>query len=99
MSEAEETYKRLSPPSSTRCSAMAERPDCRRVRLLGLLRRAERPCGNCEQLPVAAAGARRQLRRQESCCRASTAASRRAASAFAATHIIDVLRGKLTDKV
>ena len=34
-----------------------------------------------------------------SCCRAFTAASAAAALDFAATHIIDVLRGKQTEKV
>jgi ATP-dependent DNA helicase RecQ len=98
LSEAEESYKRLSTAKLDAMLALAEAADCRRVRLLGYFGEASAPCGNCDnclappQLWDATEAAQKLLSCIYRCQQAS-------GFGFAATHIIDVLRGKATDKV
>jgi len=98
MSEADETYKRLSTAKLDAMLGLAEAADCRRVRLLAYFGEASSPCGNCDnclappQVRDASDDARKLLSAIYRCQQAG-------GFGFAATHIIDVLRGKLTDKV
>ncbi len=98
LSEADEAYKRLSTTKLDAMLAYAESVDCRRVRLLGYFSEASRPCGNCDnclqppQMVDATEAAQKLLSTLYRCQQAS-------GIAFAASHIIDVLRGKRSDKV
>ncbi len=97
-SEAEENYKRLSSAKLDAMLALAEAADCRRVRLLAYFGEASAPCGNCDNclappaLRDATDDARKLLSTIYRCQQAG-------GFGFAATHVIDVLRGKATDKV
>jgi ATP-dependent DNA helicase RecQ len=97
-SEADESYKRLSSAKLDAMLALAEAADCRRVRLLAYFGEASRPCGNCDNclappaLRDATEDARKLLSTIYRCQQAG-------GFGFAATHVIDVLRGKVTDKV
>jgi ATP-dependent DNA helicase RecQ len=98
LSEADETYKRLSAAKLDAMLGLAEAADCRRVRLLAYFGEDSRPCGNCDnclappQVRDASEDAQKLLSTIYRCQQAS-------GFGFAATHIVDVLRGKLTDKV
>ncbi len=97
-SEADESYKRLSSAKLDAMLALAEAADCRRVRLLAYFGEASSPCGNCDNCLVppalrdATEDARKLLSTIYRCQQAG-------GFGFAATHVIDVLRGKVTDKV
>jgi ATP-dependent DNA helicase RecQ len=97
LSEADETYKRLSMAKLDAMLGLAEAADCRRVRLLAYFGEESGACGNCDnclappQLRDASEDARKLLSCIYRCQQAS-------GFGFAATHIVDVLRGKLTDK-
>ena len=96
--EADEAFKRLQRTKLEALLALAEAHDCRRVRLLAYFGEASRPCGNCDnclnppQTWDATEAARKALsgvyRFQQ-----------HSGLAFGAAHLIDVLRGKVTDKV
>ena len=98
MSEAEPAYKRLSGAKLDAMLALAEAADCRRVRLLAYFGEASAPCGNCDnclappELVDATEPARKLLSTIYRCEQAS-------GFGFAASHVIDVLRGKTTEKV
>jgi ATP-dependent DNA helicase RecQ len=97
-SEADEDYKRLSSAKLDAMLALAEAADCRRVRLLAYFGEASSACGNCDNclsppaLRDATEDARKLLSTIFRCQQAG-------GFGFAATHVIDVLRGKVTDKV
>jgi ATP-dependent DNA helicase RecQ len=97
-SEADEAYKRLSSTKLDSMLALAEAADCRRVRLLAYFGEASSACGNCDncvappQLIDATEAARKLLSCIYRC-------EQKSGFGFAATHIIDVLRGKETEKV
>jgi ATP-dependent DNA helicase RecQ len=101
-SEANESYKRLSSAKLDAMLALAEAADCRRVRLLAYFDEVSRPCAqgqnacdNCLAPPAlrdATEDARKLLSTIYRCQQAG-------GFGFAATHVIDVLRGKVTDKV
>ena len=77
---------------------MAEAHDCRRVRLLAYFDEASEACGNCDNclVPPATWDATEAARKALSCIyRFHQNGGRR----FGAGHLIDVLRGKQTDKV
>ena len=98
MSEADATYKRLSGAKLDAMLGLAEAADCRRVRLLSYFGEASAPCGNCDNCltPPQRVDATEAARKLLSCiyrCERGTGFG------FAATHIIDVLRGKQTEKV
>ncbi len=102
MSEADETYKRLSAAKLDSMLGLAEAGDCRRVRLLAYFGQTSGPCSgdqsacdNCLEPPQlwdATEDARKLLSCIYRCQQGSS-------FGFAATHIIDVLRGKGTEKV
>ena len=98
MSDADDSYRRLSMAKLDAMLGLAEAADCRRVRLLAYFGEASAPCGNCDncltppQVRDASDDARKLLSAIYRCQQAG-------GFGFAATHIIDVLRGKLTDKV
>ena len=98
MSEADATYKRLSGAKLDAMLGLAEAADCRRVRLLSYFGEASAPCGNCDNCLTSPqrVDATEAARKLLSCiyrCQRGTGFG------FAATHIIDVLRGKPTEKV
>jgi ATP-dependent DNA helicase RecQ len=101
-SEADESYKRLAGTKLDAMLAYAEAADCRRVRLLAYFDEAaapcaapQAPCDNCAAPPAlrdATEDARKLLSTVYRC-------QQSAGFGFAATHVIDVLRGKSTEKV
>ncbi len=98
LSEADAPYKRLSTAKLDAMLGLAEAGDCRRVRLLAYFGEASTACGNCDncleppQLWDATDAARKLLSCIYRCQQAG-------GFGFAATHIIDVLRGKMNEKV
>jgi len=98
MSEADDAYKRLSSAKLDAMLGLAEAADCRRVRLLAYFGEESAPCGNCDNClaPPQVRDASEDARKLLSCIYRCQQAS---GFGFAATHIIDVLRGKVTDKV
>ncbi len=98
LSGADDAYKRLSGAKLDAMLALAEAADCRRVRLLAYFDEAGTPCGNCDncldppQLIDATEAAQKLLSTIYRCRQAGN-------TRFAATHIIDVLRGKHSEKV
>jgi ATP-dependent DNA helicase RecQ len=97
LSEADDTYKRLSTAKLDSMLGLAETADCRRVRLLDYFGEASSPCGNCDNClaPPARRDATEDARKLLSCIYRCQQAS---GFGFAATHVIDVLRGKPTEK-
>ncbi|MEG1832641.1 MAG: DNA helicase RecQ [Burkholderiaceae bacterium] len=97
MGEADETYKRLSGAKLDAMLGLAEAGDCRRVRLLAYFGEESQPCGNCDNClePPELWDATEAARKLISCIYRCEQAS---GFGFAATHIIDVLRGKVTEK-
>ncbi len=98
LSDADDGYKRLSTGKLDAMLALAEAADCRRVRLLAYFDEPSTPCGNCDNclappaLEDATEAAQKLLSTIYRCRQAS-------GSSFGVTHIIDVLRGKRTEKV
>ncbi len=78
--------------------ALAEAHDCRRVRLLGYFGEASEPCGNCDNCLQAPAtwNATEAARKALSCIYRF---HQNGGQRFGAGHLIDVLRGKATEKV
>ena len=76
--------------------ALAEATDCRRVRLLAYFGEQSQPCGNCDNClnPPATWDATEAARKLLSCIYRFHQRGER----FGAGHLIDVLRGKVTDK-
>jgi ATP-dependent DNA helicase RecQ len=97
-SEAGEEFKRLQRGKLDALLALCEAHDCRRVRLLGYFGQDSTPCGNCDNCinePAtwdATEAARKAL---SGIYRFRQAGGQR----YGAGHLIDVLRGKVTDKV
>jgi ATP-dependent DNA helicase RecQ len=77
---------------------LAEASVCRRVRLLSYFGEASQPCGNCDNCltPPELHDATESARKLLSCIYRVQQAS---GTAFGAGHIMDILRGKATDKV
>ena len=77
---------------------LAEASDCRRVRLLSYFGEASTPCGNCDNCisPPALDDATESARKLLSCIYRVQQSS---GMAFGAGHIMDILRGKVTEKV
>jgi ATP-dependent DNA helicase RecQ len=93
-SEANEDYKRVSTAKLDALLGLCETAGCRRVRLLAYFGEASTPCGNCDTCLAppetwdATEAARKAL-----------SAIYRTEQRFGAVHLIDVLRGKTTDRV
>jgi ATP-dependent DNA helicase RecQ len=98
MSEADDAYKRLSTAKLDAMLGLAEAADCRRVRLLAYFGEQSAPCGNCDNclLPPQVRDATDDAKKLLSCIYRCQQAG---GFGFAATHIVDVLRGKQTEKV
>ncbi len=97
-SDAEEDFKRLQRGKLDALLALSEAHDCRRVRLLGYFGQDSTPCGNCDNCLHAPAtwDATEAARKALSCIyRFRQAGGQR----YGAGHLIDVLRGKVTEKV
>ena len=96
-SPAGEEFKKLQRGKLDALLALAEAHDCRRVRLLAYFGEKSRPCGNCDNClnPPATWDATEAARMA-----LSTVYRFRQHSglSFGAGHLIDVLRGKVTDK-
>jgi len=97
-SEAEEDFKRLQRGKLDALLALAEAHDCRRVRLLAYFGEDSPPCGNCDNClqPPATWDATEAARKALSCVYRF---QQHGGMSFGAVHLIDVLRGKSTDKV
>ena len=96
-SEAGEEFKRLQRTKLDALLALCEAHDCRRVRLLSYFGQASTPCGNCDSCLNAPEtwDATEAARKALSCIyRFRQAGGQR----YGAGHLIDVLRGKVTDK-
>ncbi|MEK8051694.1 DNA helicase RecQ [Ideonella sp. DXS22W] len=96
--EAGEDFKRLQRAKLDALLALAEAHDCRRVRLLAYFGEHSEPCGNCDNClhPPETWDATEAARKLLSCIYRCHQAS---GFGFGAGHLIDVLRGKRTDKV
>ena len=97
-SPAEEEFKRVQRGKLDALLALAEAHDCRRVRLLGYFGEASTTCGNCDNCltnPDTWDGTE-AARKLLSCIYRFQHSS---GISFGAGHLIDVLRGKVTDKV
>ncbi len=94
---ASEDFKRLQRAKLDALLALAEAHDCRRVRLLGYFGEASRACGNCDNClhPPAVWDATDAARQALSCVYRFR---QHGGIGFGAGHLIDVLRGKRTEK-
>ncbi len=77
-----------------RCSACAKRPGCRRVRLLAYFGQDSTPCGNCDNCLHPP-----QTWDATESARMALSAIFRTGQRFGVVHLIDVLRGKDTERV
>jgi ATP-dependent DNA helicase RecQ len=97
-SPADEGFKRVMRDKLDALLALAESAECRRVRILGYFGEDSKPCGNCDNClhPPEQFNATEAARKLLSCIyrvRQSSGLS------FGAGHIMDILRGKRSDKV
>jgi len=95
---AGDDFKRVQRGKLDALLALCEAHDCRRVRLLAYFGEASKPCGNCDNClaPPATWDA------TEAAQKALSGIYRfreQRGQRFGAVHLIDVLRGKVTDKV
>ncbi|MEO3690523.1 DNA helicase RecQ [Roseateles paludis] len=95
-SPADETFKQGQRGKLDALLALAEATDCRRVRLLRYFGEESSACGNCDNClhPAATWDATEPARKLLSCIYRFHQRGER----FGAGHLIDVLRGKATDK-
>ena len=93
-----EAFKQLLRAKLDALLALAEATDCRRVRLLHYFDESSEPCGNCDNClnPPALWDATVAAQQLLSCIYRIEQHSR---ISFGAGHVIDILRGKLTDKI
>jgi ATP-dependent DNA helicase RecQ len=94
MSEAAEEFRRISFAKLDALLGLCETAGCRRVRLLGYFGEAAVPCGNCDNCldPPQTWDATEAARKALSCIY-------RTGQRFGAVHLIDVLRGRPTERV
>jgi ATP-dependent DNA helicase RecQ len=92
-SEADETHKRVSGAKLDALLGLCETAGCRRVRLLGYFGEHGEPCGNCDNClaPPRTHDATQAARKALSCVF-------RTGQRFGAGHLIDVLRGRETER-
>jgi ATP-dependent DNA helicase RecQ len=97
-SPAGEEFKRGQRGKLDALLALAEAHDCRRVRLLGYFGEESTPCGNCDNClnPPETWDGTDAARKALSCIYRF---HQQRGQSFGAGHLIDVLRGKQTDKV
>lgn len=97
-SPAAEEFKQVLRGKLDALLALAEATDCRRVRLLGYFGERAEPCGNCDnclQPPVVWDGTEAARMLLSTIYRVQQASG----IAFGSGHIMDILRGKVTEKV
>ncbi len=94
LSEGSEDYRRISFAKLDALLGLCEAAGCRRVRLLGYFGEASEPCGNCDTClePPQTWDATDAARKALSCIY-------RTEQRFGAVHLIDVLRGRVTDRI
>ena len=97
-SEAAEDYKRIFTAKLDAILGLCEAAECRRVRLLDYFGEGSRPCGNCDNCltPPEEWDGTEAARKLMSCVLRCQQAS---GFSFGAQQIIDILRGKSTQKV
>ena len=97
-SQAADEFKQVLRGKLDALLTLAEANDCRRVRLLAYFGEVSTPCGNCDNClsPPQTWDATDAARKMLSCIYRVQQAS---GTAFGAGHLIDILRGKLTEKV
>ncbi len=97
-SEAEEPYKRATNAKLDSMLGLCETAQCRRQYLLGYFGEPSEPCGNCDNClsPPAVFDGTEAARKLLSCI---YRCEKHSGYAFGSQHIIDVLRGKRTEKV
>ena len=97
-SPAEDAFKRVQTGKLDALLALAEATDCRRVRLLGYFGESSQPCGNCDNClnPPEVWDATDLARKLLSTV---YRLHEKTGIGFGAGHVMDVLRGKDTDKV
>jgi ATP-dependent DNA helicase RecQ len=95
---ASEEFKQVMRGKLDALLTLAEGTQCRRVHLLGYFGEDSQPCGNCDNClnPPAVWDATDAARKLLSCIYRVQQAS---GTAFGAGHIMDILRGKVTEKV
>jgi ATP-dependent DNA helicase RecQ len=93
-SEAGEDYKRVSAAKLDALLGLCETAGCRRVRLLAYFGEASTPCGNCDNCTAPP-----QTWDATEPARKALSAIYRTGQRFGAAHLIDVLRGKDTERV
>ncbi|MFG6460727.1 DNA helicase RecQ [Roseateles sp. DXS20W] len=95
-SPADEVFKQGQRGKLDALLALCEATDCRRVRLLAYFGEQSKPCGNCDNClnPPATWDATEAARKLLSCIYRF----HQRGQSFGAGHLIDVLRGKVTDK-
>jgi len=93
-SEGNEDFRRVSFAKLDALLGLCETAGCRRVRLLDYFGEAAAPCGNCDTCidPPVTWDATEAARKALSCIY-------RTGQRFGAVHLIDVLRGKATERV
>ena len=97
-SPAEENFKQLLRGKLDALLALAEATDCRRVRLLSYFDEASKPCGNCDNClnpPAVWDGTDAARKLLSTVYRAE----QHSGFSFGSGHIMDILRGKATEKV
>jgi ATP-dependent DNA helicase RecQ len=94
LSEASEAFRRISYAKLDALLGLCETAGCRRVRLLDYFGEAAAPCGNCDNClaPPQTWDATQAARKALSCIY-------RTGQRFGAVHLIDVLRGRDTERV
>ncbi len=94
LSEGSEEFRRVSFAKLDALLGLCETAGCRRVRLLHYFGEASEPCGNCDTCiePPQTWDATEASRKALSCIY-------RTGQRFGAVHLMDVLRGKSTDRV
>ncbi|MDF1483918.1 DNA helicase RecQ [Ramlibacter sp. H39-3-26] len=97
-SPAGEEFKQVMRGKLDALLALAEATDCRRVRLLGYFGEESRPCGNCDNClhPPAVWDATDAARKLLSTI---YRVQQMSGISFGAGHVMDILRGKASDKV
>ncbi|MDH5857705.1 DNA helicase RecQ [Lampropedia aestuarii] len=97
-SQASEAYRQVMRTKLDALLAMAETTDCRRVRLLAYFDEPSKPCGNCDNClnPPKTWDATKAALMFLSCI---YRVQQKSDMHFGAGHLIDILRGKMTDKV
>jgi ATP-dependent DNA helicase RecQ len=97
-SPASDEYKQIMRSKLDALLGLAQAIACRRVKLLAYFDQASEPCGNCDSClhPPEVWDASEAARKALSCIYRVQQSS---GISFGAGHIIDILRGKVTDKV